>query len=597
MTSAPETPSLEGAVYIDSRLPVETRIEDLLSRMTLEEKIGQMALVDKNSVENMEDVSRFGLGAILSGGGGKPTDNTPEGWRDMIAAFVDESRRSRTGIPILYGVDANHGHGNVPGATIFPHQIGLGATHDAALVEKVARATAEEALAIGSRWNFAPSLDLPTDIRWGRVYEAFSSDSILTGELGAAYVRGAQGTNAAPLILATPKHYLGAGSMQWDTSSNPNFRIDQGVTPQDEHALRTAYLSPFQKAIESGAQSIMLGLNSWGDTKLSASRYLVTDVLKGELGFEGFVVSDWYAVYEISDSKYFSAVTAINAGVDMVMLPFEYQLFVSDVTRAVARGDITEERIDDAVRRILRAKFSLNLFSPTETRPLSVIGSAEHRTLAREAVAQSLVILKNNDVLPVSRNARKIRVAGSAADNIGIQAGAWTVEWQGIDGNWLPGATSILAGLREAAPHTPIEYSIDGIFVDKDIADVGIAIVGEKPYAEGWGDNPEPRISVEDLETIERLKASSRHVVVILISGRPLIVTDELAKWDAFIAAWLPGSEGSGVADVLFGDVTSTATLPLTWPRTAEQLPLTITGRTRDGTTPLFPRGFGLSAN
>lgn len=590
-TTEHKAPSLQGAHYIDTSLPIEERVEDLLGRMTLEEKIGQMALVEKNSI-SPEAVRAYGIGAILSGAGGKPENNTPEGWRTMIAGFVDASKKTRAGIPILYGVDANHGHGNVPGATIFPHMIGLGATNDTELVEKIARATAVEMLATNARWNFSPSLDLPTDIRWGRVYENFSDDPARAGDLGAAYVRGLQ--THSPAVLSTAKHYVGVGSMLWQTSSNKNFSIDQGLTIPDEKAFRNFYLPPFRKAIESGALSIMVALNSWGDTKMSANHYLITDVLKNELGFQGFIVSDWYGVYEISPSTYVSSVAAINAGIDMVMLPFAYEQFISDVKNAVVRGDISESRIDDAVRRILRAKFALGLFDSEPEAELSLVGSSEHRVLARKAVAQSLVVLKNDrDILPLS-SPRKIRVAGSAADNIGMQTGAWTYEWQGIDGNWLPGATSILAGIREAAPNSLVQYEKDGRFAEKDIADIGIAIVGEKPYAEGWGDNANPTLTDEDKATIERLRASVQNLIVIIVSGRPLFITDEIRNWDSLIAAWLPGSEGAGVADALFGKVPTTGTLPITWPRNVEQLPLDSYGGTSDESSPLFPRGFGL---
>lgn len=583
-------PSLEGAPYRNPSLPVAERVENALSLMTLEEKIGQMALVEKNSIHDMAHLARFGIGGILSGGGGKPEENTPEGWRAMITSFIEESRKSRTGIPILYGLDANHGHGNVPGATIFPHAIGIGAANNPELTQKIAHATGLEVRATGASWIYSPSLDLPTDIRWGRVYEAFSDDSARTGELGAAFVRGLLESDS----IASVKHYLGVGSMGWKTSTNKNFSIDQGRTEADEELLRSVYLPPFQAAVDAGAQTVMVGLNSWRDTKLSASSYLITDILKNELGFTGFVVSDWYGVYEISESKYHSAVTAINAGVDMVMLPFEYELFISDVKRAVARGDISEERITDAARRILSVKFSEGLFDGTADPDLSVVGSEEHRALAREAVAQSLVLLKNDGALPLASGPLRIRVAGSAADNVGRQSGAWTVEWQGIDGNWLPNSTSILEALSSALPEATIAYDPLGYFPDSSAADVGIAIVGEKPYAEGWGDNALPILSEDDRKAIANLRAQSRTLVVVIVSGRPLFITHELPEIDALVAAWLPGQEGGGVADVLTGKKNFSGTLPLHWPKTLEQLPLSHRG-SADGTSPLFPRGFGLT--
>jgi beta-glucosidase len=591
-----------NALYRSSEYPVEVRVNDLLSYMTLEEKVGQMALVEKNSVHDISDISRYSIGALLSGFGGKPENNTPEGWDTMVLNFIHESEKNRLGIPMFYGADAIHGHSNVPGATIFPHSIGLGATRDAVLVENIARATAEELRATNIRWSFSPTLDMPNDIRWGRTYETFSDDSEVVTLLSTAYLRGLQkkstlGTSTL-FVMGTAKHFIGLGGMMWGTASNKNFTIDQGTTKPDEQQLRTAYLPSFKALIDAGVLSVMVGLNSWGETKLSADSYLITEVLKDELGFKGFTVSDWYAVYEMSGNEYDNAVTAINAGIDMVMLPFDYKTFIQNVTEAVRRGEISEDRIDDAVRRILRAKFALGLFDTSvQEGAYEVVGSASHRALARDAVAQSLVLLKNEEsVLPLKKSIKHIRVAGSAADNIGKQTGAWTVEWQGIDGNWLPGATSILEGIRTRAGNgVQIEYTEDGDFgTSTTRADIGIAVVGEKPYAEGWGDKAYPVLDTYDLEAIKKLQATCNTVVVIIISGRPLLVTNEIASWNAVVAGWLPGSEGQGVADVLFGDKPFTGKLPLPWPLHSEQLPITKEGVTKDGTAVLFPRGYGL---
>ena len=592
-------PSLERAPislkYKDPTLPIDERVEDLLAQMTLGEKIGQMALVEKNSIQNLEDVRIYGLGGILSGAGAQPEENTPAGWLAMTTAFAEQARSSRLGIPNLYGVDAIHGHSNVLGATVFPHAIALGAAGDMDLVKRVAEATALELAATGIYWNYSPTLDLPEDIRWGRVYESFSSDPTLAGELGEAYIEGLQ--NGRTPVGATAKHYLGAGSMVWNSSSNPDFKIDQGQTPINEERLYAVYLPVFKQAVEAGVVSVMAGLNSWGDDKISASRYLLQDKLKDELGFEGFVVSDWYGVYEISNNDFLSAVVAVNAGVDMVMLPFDYKAFVQNLSLAIRLGVVKEARINEAVRRILKAKFALGLFDQRSNSELEIVGSTEHRLLAREAVARSLVLLKNEEsLLPLKNGVGVIRVAGSAADNIGQQAGAWTVEWQGIDGNWLPGATSILDGLRQLSPEGQvIEYERDGHFpIHSPKAEVGIAVVGETPYAEGWGDNDEPKLSPEDLQTIERLRESSERVIVVLVTGRPLFITNEIENWDAVVVAWLSGSEGAGVADVLFGQKTFEGKLPIDWPATTSQLPITTKGQTADGTSPLFKRGFGL---
>ena len=601
--AAPPPPPKDAA-YRQASLPVETRISDLIERMTLDEKIGQMALVEKNSVHDLHEVASYGLGAILSGAGAKPSDNTPEGWFQMVKSFDDASRSSRLGIPVLYGVDANHGNGNVPGSTVFPHFIGLGATGDADLVTRVAHATAEELIGTGVAWSYSPTLDLPQDIRWGRTYEAFSDDPTLAGQLGAAYIRGTQTPmkNSNPMglsVVATAKHFVGPGSMVWGTSSNSNFKIDQGNTIPDQAALESIYLPPYQQAVNAGVRSVMVGLNSWGDGAwMSYQRSLITDSLKGKLGFSGFVVSDWYGVYEHQSNQYTALVDAVNAGVDMVMLPFDYKTFLMNMRLAVESGDIPQSRINDAVHRILLAKFESGVVDrPITEMNRSFIGSSDHRAIAREAVVKSLVLLKNEHAtLPLSPRINSLLIAGSAADNVGRQSGAWTVEWQGIDGNWLPGGTSILQGIKQTvSSSTRIAYDRDGKFATSTmLADVGIAVISEKPYAEGWGDNERLNIDQADLDAISRLQIHCKRVVVVLISGRPMMIADELPKWDAFVEAWLPGSEGEGVADVLFGKRPFTGKLPLPWPANTTQLPISTNGKTVDGKPVLFSRGFGL---
>lgn len=589
-------------LYLEQTQPTEVRIADLLGRMTLEEKIGQMTLVEKNSITEMNDIATYHLGGLLSGSGAKPSVNTAEGWSEMIDGYQAQARTSRLGIPLLYGSDAIHGHAHVPGATVFPHAIGLGATNNPELVWRVANATAKQLVATGVNWNFAPNLDLPQDIRWGRVYEAFSDDSVLVAKLGVAYLEGLQTNDDSQdkriLVLATPKHFVGLGSMGWNTSLNSNFKIDQGVTVADETVLRNVYLPPFKEAVNAGALSIMVGLNTWGDARMVLQKQLLTDVLKNEIGFTGFVVSDWYGVHEGRRNTFWATVQAVNAGVDMVMLPFDYKTFTRQMKWANRLGLISDERIDDAVSRILRAKFALGFFD-ADTRTSTSVNEPDlnHSALAREAVAQSLVLLKNEDAtLPIAANAKHIRVAGSAADNIGRQMGAWSIEWQGVDGNWPEGATSILSGIRDNVGRgTLVDYDRLGIFTDAARADVGIAVVGEKPYAEGWGDKEYPVLDAEDLQAIKNLQATCDKVVVVIVSGRPLLIKNEIDSFDALVAAWLPGSEGAGVADVLFGDKPFTGTLPLPWPSHAEQLPITTDGKTADGTNVLFPRYFGLT--
>jgi beta-glucosidase len=590
----------DNAIYKQKDQPIALRVSDLLARMTLEEKIGQMALVDIKSLKKTGDVSRYYLGGVLSGAGAKPTINTPAGWLEMTNSVKQQAAASRLGIPLLYGVDANHGHANVPGATVFPHAIGFGASQDVELVQSVAQVTAEELSATGINWSFSPSLDAPKDIRWGRVYEAFSDDPDLNARLGAAHIKGTQMplTNQTN-VQATAKHYLGTGSMVWGQSNHKRFRIDQGKINADNATLANEFLPPYKAAVNADVASVMVGLNQWGDDRVIDSKYLLTDTLKGELGFKGFIVSDWYGAYEYArKSDYQANISAINAGLDMVMLPYDYKSFMADVRKAVKNGSISQARIDDAVSRILYQKFKAGLFdAPQSTNKLDSVGSANHRQLARRAVASSAVLLKNNNsTLPLPKNNSQIFIAGSSADNVGRQSGAWTIEWQGVDGNWMPGVTSILQGLRQVAgPDATIEYDLNASFKSNAKADIGIAIVGEKPYAEGWGDNSNPALDASDKKIIQRLRASSNKLLIVIVSGRPLLMSQEINQADAVVAAWLPGSEGAGVADVLFGIRDFNAKLPLPWPSSLSQIPVRSNGTTSDGTKPLFERGFGLT--
>ncbi|MGE5426227.1 MAG: glycoside hydrolase family 3 protein [Bacillota bacterium] len=560
---------LSKAPYHDKDLPIEERVEDLLSRMTLSEKIGQLALVERSAINEQEDdILKYNLGAVLSGGGSHPDDNTPAGWQAMTARYQAIAGKTRLQIPLLYGVDAVHGHAIIPGATVFPHQIALAATGEENLVRKVYAATAEEMLASGVNWNFAPSVDVVKDLRWGRTYETFGNNSERVSRMGKEAVIGLQGNDKEkPVLLATAKHYLGAGAMVWNSADNEGYRIDQGEVRLSEAELRAEHLPAFREAIAAGVGSVMAGLNSWQGTKISANRYLLTSVLKEELGFQGFVVSDWFGVYELPGNDYQNTAEAINAGIDMVMLPYDYPKFAADMEQAVMSGRLPVERLDDAVRRILRLKFSLGLFekkSPLIS-DLGTIGSPAHRALAREAVRKSLVILKGEKHLPLRKSGR-ILVAGSAADNTGRQSGGWTIEWQGVDGNAIPGATSIYQGIKQALPlGASLEYDLKGEFKGDGKADIGIAVVGEKPYAEGVGDDPLPHLSEEDLLTIKNLRNKCERLIVIVISGRPLDLGAATKDADAVIAAWLPGSEGQGVADVLFGEYPFSGKLPIPW--------------------------------
>ena len=595
-TPAPTRPVIEAdAPYLNPELPIAERVEDLLARMSLTEKIGQMTLVEKNSIE-AADVTALGIGGLLSGGGGSPDTNTPEAWAEMVDGFQTAALDAYLGIPLIYGVDAVHGHSNVVGAVIFPHNIGLGAANNPELMVEIGRVTAREMIATGIYWNYAPAVSVPQDIRWGRTYEGYSEDTELVSTLAAAYVRGLQkdDLSAPDTVLATPKHFVGDGGAAWGSSTTGSYMIDQGVTGADEATLRAIHLPPYEAAIDAGAQNIMISYSSWGGMKMHGQQYLISDVLRGEMGFDGFIVSDWAGIDQITNDYYEAVVAAINAGVDMNMVPYDYRRFINTMLEAVENRNISEARIDEAVRNILTIKFELGLFERPFSDPalLADVGSAEHRAVAREAVAQSQVLLKNDgDVLPLSPDLPLLLVGGEAADNIGVQSGGWTIEWQGKEGDITPGTTILEAIQQTVTTETAVVYNeygrFDDLSSDQSITCIGVA--GEKPYAEGQGDSPDLRLPVNDLRMLGRMTETCDTLIVVLISGRPLIITDLLPNWDALVAAWLPGTEGQGVADVLFGDFPFTGQLSFTWPRAMDQLPLGVSD-----SESLFSFGYGL---
>jgi beta-glucosidase len=579
-----EDPPLEG----DPQLEIPARVAELLGRMTLDEKIGQMAQVDRMFLASEGDIAAYALGSIISGGGSFPDPNTPEGWADMVDGYQRAALSSRLGIPLLYGVDAVHGHAIVHGATVFPHNIGLGATRDPSLVQEIARATAEDLAATGVRWNFAPSVAVARDERWGRTYESFGE----TPELAASfstYVAGLQGAalGAAPAsVLATAKHWIADGGTAGGQEG--------GDAPIGEAELRAIHLPPFLAALRAGVGSIMIAHSSVQGVPMHAHRRLVTDVLKGELGFRGIVVSDWAGTADVSSDFAVAVRSLVNAGIDMVMLPAEYASFISTLRDEVNAGRVPLSRIDDAVTRILTKKLELGLFErPFADRSfLRGVGSAAHRDLARRAVRASLVLLKNEGgILPLSKATPRIFVAGKSADDIGNQAGGWTIHWQGASGDLVPGTTLLEAIRATVGPGTTVTYEAWGGGLDASY-DVAVVVVGERPYAEWLGDRTDGlELDEEDLATLDAVRRSGVPAVVILVSGRPLVVTDRLPDWSALVAAWLPGSEGQGVADVLFGDFAPTGRLPMSWPRSVEQLPVNAGDPAYD---PLFPYGFGL---
>lgn len=597
------------AAYLDPSLPIDERVDDLLARMTLAEKIGQMTLVEKDSLVTA-DIKTKAIGAVLSGGGGAPRLNQPAEWLKMVTEFQEQAMQTRLAIPLLYGIDAVHGHSNVVGAVLFPHNIGLGAANNEELMAQIGRVTAVETTATGIYWNYAPAVSVPRDIRWGRTYEGYSENTDLVTTLSRAYLVGLQGDDltAVDTLIATPKHFVADGGTSWGTSTTENFQIDQGDAQIDEATLRAVHLPPYPAAIEAGARTIMISYSSWNGLKKHAHDYLINDLLKDELGFTGFVVSDWKAIDQIDPDYYTSVVAAINAGIDMNMVPSEYELFIETLTTAVTNGDVPIERINDAVRRILTVKFELGLFERpfTDQTRLDIIGSDDHRTLARQAVRESLVLLHHDGAtLPVSPQTPVIFVAGEAANDIGIQAGGWSIEWQGRVGNITPGTTILDAIQSSVSADTQVNFNRFGNFerVTDDngeplMADVGIVVVGERPYAEGIGDSNDLSLLENDLAALERIRARSHKLVVILISGRPLLISDILPQADALIAAWLPGTEGQGVADILFGDYEFSGTLPYTWPRHMNQLPFDFDNLPTGGCdAPLYPFGYGLQTS
>jgi beta-glucosidase-like glycosyl hydrolase len=586
--------------YLDPDAPVADRVADLLDRMTIEEKVGQMTQVAVPAIEaTPSDITELGIGSLLNGGA-EAMHDTPAGWAEMIDGFQSAATASRLKIPMVYGIDAVHGNGALPGAVIFPHNIGLGAAHDPDLAAQAAAITAAETRATGVHWTFAPCVCVARDSRWGRTYESFGEDPGLAVEYAGPVVQGYQGEDLAAntSVLATAKHYVGDGGTAFGTSTTDDYLLDQGVTTLTEEELRSIHLAPFKAAVDAGVGSVMASFSSNdlgdGPLKSHADSYLINDVLKGELGFDGFVVSDWQGVDQVSEDYAEAVRTSINAGIDMVMVPFEYRRFIDTLVAEVDSGGVSEQRIDDAVSRILTQKFALGLFEQpfADTSGAADIGSPEHRQVAREAAAASQTLLRNeNDLLPLAADA-SVYVAGSGADSLGRQLGGWTASWQGSVEAVTEG-TSIIAGMQEVAPNAAITFSEHASEPIGD-ADVGVVVVAEDPYAEGVGDagagEHDMAVSEADAAAIDTVCAAV-DCVVIVVSGRPIELTSHLAEVDALVAAWLPGSEGAGVADPLFGATPYGGRLPVTWPRATDQEPMNVGDPAYD---PLYPFGFGL---
>ena len=589
----------------------DDQVRKLLDQMTLEEKIGQMIQADQEHLQDPNDIETYYLGSLLSGGDSDPkAGNRLQDWADMVDSYQRHALKTRLAIPLLYGVDAVHGHNNVLNAVIFPHNIGLGCTRDVTLAQQIGRITAQEMRATGIDWTFAPCVTVPRDDRWGRTYEGYSEDPALVARMGQAVIKGLQGRDLSDslAVAACAKHYIAdggttaviqAGRRRGPMPQNFGFlvRLDQGNSQMDEDELRAVHLPPYIAAVKSGVATIMPSYSSWNGVKCSSSKRLLTEILKEELGFQGFLISDYSAIDQV-DPDYKTAIgICINAGIDMGMVPRKYKEFFQSLKELVEEGVVPMSRIDDAVTRILRVKCALGLLDPNHS-PLADrslwpdFGSESHRRVARQAVRESLVLLKNeNHTLPLSKRVQRIHVAGESANNLGDQCGGWTIYWQGRRGKVTTGGTTILKAVQQSvSPETEVTYSTDGSGTQG--ADVVIVVVGEKPYAEGLGDSADLRLSDQQEQVVIRAKDAGVPVVVVLFSGRPLILDTILAQADALVAAWLPGTEGEGITDVLFGDVPPQGKLSFTWPRSIDQEPINAGDEKVD---PLFPLGYGLT--
>jgi beta-glucosidase len=603
----PQWPRPKNPIAADPK--IEERITELLGQMTLEQKVSQMVQADIRNI-TPADLKKYPLGSILNGGGGFPDNNKHASVNDWVALadrFYNASIAVKPGIPIMWGTDAVHGHNNVIGATLFPHNIGLGAAHNPDLIERIGEVTAREVAATGIDWTFAPVVAVVRDDRWGRTYEAFSEDPEIVKAYAGRFVKGVQGAAGTPTfldgnhVLASAKHYIGDGG----TAGG----IDRGDNRASEKGLIKIHAQGYVTAMEAGVQTIMASYNTWDGWKVHGRHYLLSEVLKDRMGFDGLVVSDWDGIDEVQGCSKDKCAPAVNAGIDLFMVPTDWKNFITNTLEQIKMERIPQSRIDDAVRRILRVKLRAGMFEKGKpsSRPLAgkreLIGAPEHRAVARQAVRESLVLLKNSDgLLPLKADAN-VLVAGSGADNISKQAGGWTITWQGTENTNadFPGATSIYAGIRQAvtAAGGKATLSADGSWKTKP--DVAIVVFGEDPYAEWFGDirtldyqGPEGA----DHAMIARLAEAQIPTACVFLTGRPLFVGPELDACNAFVVAWLPGSEGGGVADVLLRDEKGeikhdfVGKLSFSWPKTATQTDL---NRDDPSYDPLFAYGFGLT--
>lgn len=571
------------------------RAASLLASMTRDEKAAQMILA-KDGIVTTSQITSYGIGAVLADGYYKPGHGATSDWAAHIAPLHAAARASRLGIPLLYGLDAVHGMSHATDAIIFPHNIGLGATRDPDLVERVARATAVEIAATGADWTFAPTIAAARDERWGRTYESFSEDPVLVGSLGASAVLGLQGHSLGAertSILATAKHFAGDGATAYGTSSVGD--LDRGDVTLNESDFRALAVAQYVPAIRAGVGSIMVSYSSYRGTAMSVNRPWLTNVLKKELGFEGFLVSDLNAVELLPGTSDTNIEAAINAGLDMLMESDSGLDALSLISDAVAGGRISSARVDDAVTRILRVKCGLGLFEGTERSLDPTVASPAHRLLAKEAVEKSLVVLKNDlGVLPLNAAGGKILLAGSGADSQRRQMGGWTINWDGSDADDATG-TTLLSALTSRLGQSVVNAEDP---TDPTGADAVILVMSERPYAEYLGDASDLTLSAVAPDDVTALSYYSQYdvpIIAILFSGRPLVITEELPKVSAFIAAFLPGTAADAIVDVLYGVTHPTGKLPMTWPKSMTQLPINLGDPDYVTDPPLFPLGFGLT--
>ena len=577
-------PKVKRGIAVDQA--IEDKITVIMADMTLEEKAGQLIMAEIKAI-SPKDAKRNNIGGLLNGGGSWPTDepgSRPVDWLAMADLYYNESVKSKSRIPIIWGTDAVHGHNNLAGATIFPHNIGLGAANDPALMRDIGIATAREVAVTGIDWVFAPTLAIVQDIRWGRTYEGYSSDPEIVATLSKEILLGLQGHPALDnflteeKVIATAKHFVGDGGPVYGTGRNN--KIDQGDVPISEKELADLHGRPYIDALGVGVQTVMASFSSWNGKKMHHHKYLLTDILKGRMGFDGFVVGDWNGHEQVPGCSPSGCAEAINAGVDMIMVPYEWKKFLSNTISQVKRGDISRPRLDDAVRRILRVKFRAGLMkgkAPSErflAGRNALIGFAAHRNVARKAVRQSLTLLKNNSVLPLGPG--RVHIGGEGADNVRMQAGGWTMDWQGRDvaAKKYLGFTTLGQGLRDALGK--INADIVKNARELKSGDVAVHVFGESPYAEFEGDKQSTdfdKLKRKDLEFLKNMKAKGVKTVAVFLTGRPAAVDQIIDLVDAFVVAWLPGSEGAGVADVLVAGKDGkpvfdfTGRLPFAWPR------------------------------